>query len=352
MGHPFDDDDIQNPKLVCAEARHGRWQSTLRPAAGRDQARRTGDRHEAVERDLDAHASARPVQDSEAMRILDIRSDLSEHIRSRTTPALPGSGPVVPAESTSQGLFGVAGLISMESGRVQGRLHEVPLAEDARTLLVEIAKPGGGPIRFAEVPLTAPGVAITWHRYVGLDGFPVATVDLPSVAVDESRTTTIDGAVLGDLLGEARLRLVEEGLRLAGRAVDEAFRYATNRPFGGGRLINQQVVRHALAEVAARIEISRAHLAAAWSESERARDTAAASVAVLAAGLIEDAVQTCAQFCGGRGFLDRYWISAAFRDGAVFGVLLGREDLLYAAVARRLTSDLAASRLTSEGALR
>jgi acyl-CoA dehydrogenase len=138
------------------------------------------------------------------------------------------------------------------------------------------------------------------------------------------------------LVAGARLRLVAIGLGLARHALDATLDHVIDRPFAGGRLINQQVIRHRLAVVGARLDISLAHLTAVADRPSAQLEVGAISVAVTAGRAISDTVEECCQFFGGRGFLDTYWISSAFRDGALFPTLLGREQLMLHRIGRQI----------------
>jgi alkylation response protein AidB-like acyl-CoA dehydrogenase len=246
--------------------------------------------------------------------------------------------------STTAGLLGVRATVWIAGiggdATLSGDVANAVLGPETEVALIEAGEAGEAGSGFAEVRLDQPGVAVERTRLVGLADLPIASLRLREASITswhEADNATQEAIAIA--VADARLRLVAIGLGLAQRALVATLDHVVDRPFAGGRLVNQQAVRHALAEVSARLEVSLAHLMRVAALPPQRRECAAAAVAVVAGRAISDSVEVCCQFFGGRGFLDTYWISYAFRDGALFPALLGDERMLLDRLGRQLKEE-------------
>ncbi|RMI38568.1 hypothetical protein EBO15_32465 [Actinomadura harenae] len=239
----------------------------------------------------------------------------------------PAAAAVALGEDLTGGLFGttvrVDAVPSAGGGLVvDGVAADVPLPDGTAPLLVEVH---AGPRRLVvRIPAGGAGLSLARVRPVGLEGLAFGTYTLRGCRVGDEQvvadiTERPDG--LAEIVANTRLLIAAVGLGLQARALSAALDHVVDRPFGDGRLVNQQAIRHRLATIGARLRMAHAQLVAAEPAD-------AGLVALVTGRLVAEGVEECCQFFGGRGFLNDYWISSAYRDAALLPVLLGREDLL------------------------
>lgn len=257
--------------------------------------------------------------------------------------ALTGDGSRSPAASTvalsdeiTCELFGTHNDVqSRNSGDqivITGQVKNIPMAETADNLILQITEePGGRPI-VAVVPGTGKGV----ERFTAATGpfpslgygsykFDNCTIAAQSVIRKAARSTP----AISSIVAVTRLAVVAVGLGLVDCALTEAVDYVLARRFSHARLGNLQSVRHRLASVEARFRVCEAHLfAGAHSLSPGTAASELIKVAIVAGRLISDGIEELCQLFGGRGFLESYWIARAYREAAFFPILLGRPELM------------------------
>jgi alkylation response protein AidB-like acyl-CoA dehydrogenase len=193
--------------------------------------------------------------------------------------------------------------------------------------------------------LTGPGVrAGKPEETMGLRALPVGEVRLDGARAREDERLGEDGAGF-DLAMEAltvgRLGIAAQALGIAGRCLDLAVEYASERRQFGRPVGEFQGVRLPLADLAARVEAARALLERTAAERDAgapAEDVGAraAMAKLLAADLAMACATQAVQVYGGYGYVKDYPVERFFRDAKACQLYEGTNEIQRVVVARRL----------------
>lgn len=128
-------------------------------------------------------------------------------------------------------------------------------------------------------------------------------------------------------LDESRLTLAAQALGIAQGAFERSLSYVKNREQFGRKIIDFQVTRQKLAEMATKIEASRLlTYQAAWNFDTRKGKSQGKMSAMAKLYACRTAVETCdeaIQLLGGYGYVQDYEVERFFRDAKVIEVLEG-----------------------------
>ncbi len=174
---------------------------------------------------------------------------------------------------------------------------------------------------------------------------PFADVSFDDVVVPPGNLIGKPGdgaATLESFLCENRIQIAGMALGTAQGAFDRAIDYVKQREQFGRKLVQFQVTRHKLAEMAAKIETAR-HLTyyAAWSFDNAKPESRLASMAKLTA--TRAAVEVCdetIQLLGGYGYTTEYEVEHFFRDAKQAEIFQGgpsvQKDIIAVEIIGRL----------------
>jgi alkylation response protein AidB-like acyl-CoA dehydrogenase len=144
-----------------------------------------------------------------------------------------------------------------------------------------------------------------------------------------------------EALTVGRLGIAAQALGIAGRCLDLAVEYASERRQFGRPVGEFQGVRLPLADLAARVEAARALLQRTASERDAgapAEDVGAraAMAKLLAADLAMACATQAVQVYGGYGYVKDYPVERFFRDAKACQLYEGTNEIQRVVVARRL----------------
>ncbi|MEU1204838.1 acyl-CoA dehydrogenase family protein [Nocardia sp. NPDC005825] len=248
-------------------------------------------------------------------------------------------------------LFGISS--SVHAARTDGTITlsgvvtGVPITETTASIHVQ-ARLDDSPVLIT-VPVRSDGVAVRRQTVGVLEGFTTADIQFTDCELSADRSVTDfpdDFERLAAIVETTRILLCALGGAVVRQSLDSALDHTARRKMAGGKLIDYQVVRHRLAEIAGRqvaLQAATTFLASTGTAADRARH--AAQLALTAGRLITEAVADCCQFYGGRGLLQNYPIAVDYQSAHRLASLLGRGDLL-----SEVVGALAASRAFAETA--
>ena len=185
------------------------------------------------------------------------------------------------------------------------------------------------------VPTDAPGFHVSEVLpTLGLRSCPLVEFYVENVRVPREHLLTAEGAaadMVNRLIARGRAQAAAVAVGIARSAYDLALRHAVGRLQGGGPILNHQMVRGRLADMAIRIEAARllTYKAAASEPPEVALSSMAkvmaSDVAVQAAG---DAVE----LLGAYGTTRKSGAERIYRDAKMTQILAGTNDICRLAV--------------------
>jgi len=133
---------------------------------------------------------------------------------------------------------------------------------------------------------------------------------------------------LGDFLNHARLSTAAQSLGIAQGAFDRAFAYVQQREQFRKKIIDFQVTRHKLADLATEIEAARLlTYQAAWAVDNDRADARLCAMAKMHAA--RSAVAVCdeaIQLLGGYGYMQEYEVERFFRDAKTADIIDGSRN--------------------------
>ncbi|HEX3630769.1 MAG TPA: acyl-CoA dehydrogenase family protein [Candidatus Dormibacteraeota bacterium] len=135
-----------------------------------------------------------------------------------------------------------------------------------------------------------------------------------------------------------RLWIAISAVSSAQRSLELAIDYAANRVQFGKRLVEMQVIRHQIADMALTVEQARQlTYHALWLHSQKIDCTREVSMAKIAATEAEVKVADRAlQIHGGYGYMNEYPISRAWRDARLGPIGAGTNEIMREIIAREL----------------
>lgn len=191
------------------------------------------------------------------------------------------------------------------------------------------------------VPLTSPGVRVTRLETLG-----VATSAMGAIAFRRCRLPA--DALLGDrgagygyiqdALNRERLYGGIGAIAWAERAVTHTTAYLRSRRAFGRTLGRFQAVRHQMADLATTLEAAR-QLNYATFERWRAGERVTKEIAMIklfSYRAAQQAVETCLQLHGGRGYMADHWSSRWLRDARALTIAAGTPEVMRDLIAAHL----------------
>jgi alkylation response protein AidB-like acyl-CoA dehydrogenase len=216
----------------------------------------------------------------------------------------------------------------------------------ASDLYLVMARSGGeGPSGISAflVPGDTPGLSFGANeRKMGWNAQPTRAVIFEDVRVPAANRLGPEGtgfkiAMAG--LDGGRLNIAACSLGGAQSALDKTLAYMSNRKAFGRRLDEFQALQFRLADMATKLEASRALLWHAAAALDR-KDVNATRLAAMAKRFVTDACFDVAnqalQLHGGYGYLSEYGIEKIVRDLRVHQILEGTNEIMRLIVARSL----------------
>lgn len=137
---------------------------------------------------------------------------------------------------------------------------------------------------------------------------------------------------------EERLYAAATNLLMLERCIAQTIDYARDRQAFGKSILDNQVVRFTLAELATEVEALRALVYTATAEYVAGRDvTTKASMAKLLAGRLARKVSdSCLQYYGGQGFMWDNPISRTYRDARLASIGGGADEVMLEIISKKM----------------
>ena len=193
------------------------------------------------------------------------------------------------------------------------------------------------------VPRNHPGVVLQDHSIVDRTR-PTATLSLRNARISSKQLVGKAGRaerLIEDAIVRCLVALSAEMIGAASRVLAGTLDYARDRRLAGTPIANLQSVAHRLAELHARIELTRplVHWAARRASRPGSGGRTAASMAKAAAGdLALEAVESGLRIHGARGVTWDHWLHPYHRRALLDRQLFGSPDLHRELIARQLLS--------------
>ncbi|WP_135807119.1 acyl-CoA dehydrogenase family protein [Halorussus marinus] len=198
------------------------------------------------------------------------------------------------------------------------------------------------------VPADAPGVEVVRdvpHVGGGLTGIGHAEIRYDGVRVPEENLLGAENAgfaISQQRLGPARLTHCMRFSGMAERALDVAKAYAEERRAFDGTLSEKQALRFEIAEAETRLHAVRTtvrHAADRIAAGEEARTEVAMSK-TYAANVVQDAVDTAVQICGGNGIGKDLPLADFYENVRQFRIIDGADEVHKRVIARDAFEDV------------
>ena len=140
------------------------------------------------------------------------------------------------------------------------------------------------------------------------------------------------------VLETGRISIAAVCVGVAQACLNEALRYAKERPQFGQPIFNFQAIQFKLADMAVSIELARnQYLKAAWLKDEGRKHTFEATVAKLfASEMLEKTASDALQIHGGYGFMDEYPVSRYYKGAKLLQIVEGTSEVLRVILGRML----------------
>jgi alkylation response protein AidB-like acyl-CoA dehydrogenase len=137
-------------------------------------------------------------------------------------------------------------------------------------------------------------------------------------------------------LGPARVQTAARAVGLARGALEDAVAYCRQRVQFGHPIGDQQVIRHAIADMAAQVEAARQlWMHAAWLvDAGEPADVATSQAKLVASETAEQVTSQALQIFGGNGYTTEYSVERYWRDARLTKILEGTSE-----IQRKVVSD-------------
>jgi alkylation response protein AidB-like acyl-CoA dehydrogenase len=145
-----------------------------------------------------------------------------------------------------------------------------------------------------------------------------------------------------EFFDESRIEIAAQALGIAQGAFDRAFDYARQREQFGKKLIDFQVTRHKLADMATKIETARLLVyKAAWNFDQQRIDPGLTSMAKMFAGKTAvEVADEAIQIHGGYGYMTEYEVERFYRDAKITEIYEGTKEIQKNTIASALIGKL------------
>lgn len=132
-----------------------------------------------------------------------------------------------------------------------------------------------------------------------------------------------------EFFDESRIEIAAQALGIAQGALDRALDYGRGREQFGRKLVDFQVIRHKLAEMATKIEVSRLLVyKAAWNSDLKRIDPKLTSMAKwFAARTAVEVADEAIQILGGYGYITEYEVERFYRDAKITEIYEGTKEI-------------------------
>ena len=192
------------------------------------------------------------------------------------------------------------------------------------------------------VPTNTPGITFSEPlKKLGMHASDTAEIYLDNVRVPQRFRIGQEG--LGfmyqmEQFQEERLHGAGASLKMLESCIQQTIEYTRGRQAFGKSILDNQVVRFALAELQTEVELLRALVYNATEEYVNGVDvTTKASMAKLKAGRLSRKVtDTCLQYFGGMGFMWDNPVSRAYRDGRLASIGGGADEVMLEIIAKNM----------------
>jgi alkylation response protein AidB-like acyl-CoA dehydrogenase len=142
-------------------------------------------------------------------------------------------------------------------------------------------------------------------------------------------------------LGPARVQTAARAVGLARGALEDAVAYCRQRVQFGHPIGDQQVIRHAIADMSAQVEAARQlWMHAAWlvdsgGDGRQAADAATSQAKLVASETAEQVTSQALQIFGGNGYTTEYSVERYWRDARLTKIFEGTSE-----IQRKIVSDV------------
>jgi len=145
-----------------------------------------------------------------------------------------------------------------------------------------------------------------------------------------------------EFFDESRIEIAAQALGIAQGAFDRAFDYARQREQFGRKIIDFQVTRHKLADMATKIETARLLVyKAAWNFDQQRIDPGLTSMAkMFAAKTAVEVADEAIQIHGGYGYITEYEVERFYRDAKITEIYEGTKEIQKNTIASALIGKL------------
>jgi acyl-CoA dehydrogenase len=212
---------------------------------------------------------------------------------------------------------------------------------DVLTVAVRTGGDGVGGISFLVVDGESPGLSRTPLRKMGWWCSDTATLYFEDCRVPAAHRLGEENggfqAVMRNFNSE-RLTIAANCYGFARVCYEEAVAYARERETFGRKLVEHQVIRHKLVDMATRLESLKAYLDVLCWQMNRG-DASPASLAMLknvATGCLEFCAKEGVQIFGGAGYLRGTAVERIYRETKVYSIGGGAEEIMKDLAARQL----------------
>lgn len=212
---------------------------------------------------------------------------------------------------------------------------------DFITTAVRTGGEGMGGISLLVIPGDAPGLSRTPLRKMGWRCSDTATLYFEDCRVPAKNLVgTVNqgfAGIMGNFNGE-RLGIAATAVGMARVCYDEALAYARLRETFGRPLVQRQVIRHKLVDMAQHIGATRAYLEAiAWKVQQG--QWPIAEVCMLknqATQCLEHCAKEAVQILGGAGYIEGAKVERIYRETKVLSIGGGAEEIMKDLASRQL----------------
>lgn len=213
-------------------------------------------------------------------------------------------------------------------------------------VLCLLANTGDGPVHKNKslilVPTDTPGISFSEPlKKLGMHSSDTAQIYLDNVRVPQRNRIGLEG--LGfmyqmEQFQEERLHGAGASLKMFETCIQQTIQYTRERQAFGKSILDNQVVRFALAELQTEVELLRALVYTATEEYVNGVDvTTKASMAKLKAGRLSRKVtDTCLQYFGGMGFMWDNPVARAYRDGRLASIGGGADEVMLEIIGKQM----------------
>ncbi|MBF6332420.1 acyl-CoA dehydrogenase family protein [Nocardia transvalensis] len=217
--------------------------------------------------------------------------------------------------------------------RIAGRITCTGPVEEFSSLCITVKDDDR--VLVIHLPISRDGLQIRDRRACPISGFVTTEVALNDVILEETDVLLEALQVpewITELVETTRLLVCTAIVVYLESAVRATVDYMAQREMDGVTLIDHQAPRHRLADVSADLLATYATAEVIASSTDMKGKYGSVLLAYALTRIAPKAVSECAQFYGGRGFLNAYKIASDY--AAVNGVsgLMGRRDLLAAKI--------------------